>query len=202
MVDDGGLKYDVMVERALRGVLREALRQVADKGLPGEHHFYITFHSDHPGVEIPDHLRERYPREMTVVLQHRFWNLEVGDEAFAVTLSFSDVPEHLRVPFEAVIAFADPSVRFGLQFDRGAEESEAADKPSAEVTELPFERPEVREKIERIEAKVRAKRAKMDAETREKTGKAAGRVATKKASAESGAADAAEIVPLDTFRKK
>jgi hypothetical protein len=106
-----------MVEDALRGVVGKALSQVAKRGLPGDHHFYITFRSDDPGVQIPDHLRQRYPSEMTIVLQHQFWGLEVGEEAFSVTLTFSDVPERLTVPYAALVAFADPSVRFGLQFD-------------------------------------------------------------------------------------
>jgi hypothetical protein len=111
------LRYDRMVEEALRGVVGKALGQVAKRGLPGDHHFYITFRSDDPGVQIPDHLRQRYPSEMTIVLQHQFWGLEVGEEAFSVTLTFSDVPERLTVPYAALVAFADPSVRFGLQFD-------------------------------------------------------------------------------------
>src|SRR3546814_1932573 len=89
----------------------------SDLGLPGSHHFYITFRTDHLDSEIPDALREHYPGEMTIVLQHQFWGLEVGDEQFCVTLSFADVPHRLVVPFAAVTAFADPSVRFGLQFD-------------------------------------------------------------------------------------
>lgn len=116
------LHYDVMVETALRGVVRQALAQVAEHGLPGEHHFYVTFRSDHPDVVMPDSLRERYPREMTIVLQYQFWDLEVGEDAFAVTLTFNNVSERLHVPFEAVVAFADPSVRFGLQFDAGDED--------------------------------------------------------------------------------
>lgn len=120
---DDDLKYDVMVENALRGVVRQALAQVAEYGLPGEHHFYITFRSDHPGVAIPDHLSERYPREMTIVLQYQFWDLDVGEESFAVTLSFNNRSERLNIPFDSVIAFADPSVRFGLQFDAGEEEA-------------------------------------------------------------------------------
>jgi len=113
------LHYDVMVENALRGVVRQALAQVAENGLPGEHHFYVTFRSDHPDVVMPDALRERYPREMTIVLQYQFWDLEVGEDAFAVTLTFNNVSERLQIPLEAVVAFADPSVRFGLQFDAG-----------------------------------------------------------------------------------
>lgn len=190
MVDDEGLKYDVMVERALRGVLRDALRQVADTGLPGEHRLFITFRTDHPGVEIPDHLRERYPSEMTIVLEHQFWGLEVGDDAFAVTLSFSNEPERLRMPFGAVIAFADPSVRFGLQFDSGLGEIEEEEKPSAEVTALPVDRPNDRRKIDKPD-KAAQPPAKGGAEKPDAAKKAA-----------SKAADQAEIVPLDTFRKK
>ena len=114
---DDELQYDVMVENALRGVVRQALQQVSQYGLPGEHHFYITFRTDHPDVQISDRLCEQYPREMTIVLQYQFWDLSVGETAFQVTLSFNNQSEFLDVPFDAVIAFADPSVRFGLQFD-------------------------------------------------------------------------------------
>jgi hypothetical protein len=112
-----GFKYERMVEDALRGVVREALSQAAKDGLPGEHHFYITFRTDHPDVDIPDSLRERYHNEMTIVLQHQFWNLKIEERRFEVTLSFSNIPHRLVVPYEAVVAFADPSVRFGLQFE-------------------------------------------------------------------------------------
>ena len=121
MADDE-LRYDRMVEDALRSVVSKALSQVAERGLSGDHHFYITFRTDHPDLVIPDQLRARYPSEMTIVLQHQFWGLEVGPDAFGITLSFSNVPEHLTIPFESVVAFADPSVRFGLQFDVGADE--------------------------------------------------------------------------------
>lgn len=111
------LRYDRMVEDALRSVVRHALIHVGEHGLPGNHHFYITFRTDHRDCDIPAALRERYPGEMTIVLQHQFWGLEIGEDQFCVTLSFSDVPHRLVVPFAAVTAFADPSVRFGLQFD-------------------------------------------------------------------------------------
>ena len=106
-----------MVEDALRSVVRRALIHIAKEGLPGNHHFYITFRTDHKNTDIPAALSERYPGEMTIVLQHQFWGLEIDDDKFCVTLSFSDVPHRLVVPFSAVTAFADPSVRFGLQFD-------------------------------------------------------------------------------------
>jgi hypothetical protein len=132
-----GLRYDALVEDALRDVLRRALEYVAERGLPGDHHFYITFRTAHPGVDIPEHLHARYSNEMTIVLQYQFWGLDVGEDAFGVTLSFSDVPERLTIPFAAVTAFADPSVQFGLQFDSSDEEGEAMPftpvKPGARV---------------------------------------------------------------------
>ena len=114
------LRYDRMVEAALRDVVRQALAQAATDGLPGNHHFYITFRTEFAGVEIPQTLSARYPKEMTIVLQHQFWELEVGADGFRVTLSFDDKPEPLRVPFAAITAFADPSVNFGLQFQGSA----------------------------------------------------------------------------------
>jgi hypothetical protein len=112
----GQINYGALVERALRGVVRETLMQVAEHGLPGRHHVYITFRTDHPGVRIADSLRERYPTEMTIVLQHEFWGLEIAEESFSVTLSFNKLPHELQVPFDAITVFADPSVEFGLQF--------------------------------------------------------------------------------------
>jgi hypothetical protein len=111
------LGYDRIVERQLRGVAREVLAQVAAKGLPGEHHFYITFRTDAAGVTIGPNLKEQFPKEITIVLQHQFWGLEVTDDAFSVTLSFGGKHERLHVPFDALVSFTDPSVRFGLQFE-------------------------------------------------------------------------------------
>ena len=113
---DQSLDYGRLVERALRSVVRDALEAVARRGLPGRHHLYITFRTDHPAVVIDEGLRARYPSEMTIVLQHEFWGLEVRPDRFAVGLSFNQVPHRLEVPFEAVTVFADPSVEFGLQF--------------------------------------------------------------------------------------
>jgi uncharacterized protein len=110
------LRYDKMVESALRGVVREALARTASSGLPGAHHFYITFRTRFPGLAIPDSLSQQYPDEMTVVLEHQFWDLEVSEQCFAVTLSFQNKPERLTIPFDAITAFADPAVKFGLQF--------------------------------------------------------------------------------------
>jgi len=110
------LRYDQLIDTALKGVVREALRQIQDTGLPGAHHIYLTFSTHYPGVDIPEFLKKKYPAEMTIVLQHQFWNLEVGEDTFAVSLSFNDNQEKLHVPFAAVTAFADPSVNFELQF--------------------------------------------------------------------------------------
>jgi hypothetical protein len=109
--------YPQMVQAALRGVVRETLARTARQGLRGEHHFYISFRTDVPGVVLPDHLLDKYPEEMTIVLQHQFWGLEVGDNEFSVTVSFQNRPEQLTIPFAAVTSFADPSVKFGLQFE-------------------------------------------------------------------------------------
>lgn len=114
-MNDSPLRYDVWIEEALRNVIRRALAHVADEGLPGDHHFYVTFLTTEPGVVLSDPLRAAHPEEMSIVLQHRFWDLEVGEDVFSVTLTFSGKPERLRIPFDAVTAFADPSVNFGLQ---------------------------------------------------------------------------------------
>lgn len=123
---DEPLRYDRMVERALRSVVRDALRETAASGLPGSHHFYITFRTGHAGVTMPDWLRASYPEDITIVLQYQFWGLEAEDDLFSVTLSFNGRNERLIVPYEAVTAFADPSVKFGLQFDSAKAEPGAA----------------------------------------------------------------------------
>lgn len=111
------LPYERMVEDALRRVIREALLITEQQGLPGTHHFYITFRTRYPGVIIARHLLERHPDEMTIVLQNQFWGLEVDETSFVVTLSFNRVSERLRIPFAAVTAFTDPTAKFGLQFN-------------------------------------------------------------------------------------
>ncbi len=124
-------QYDKMVERALRGVVRDALQRAAKEGLRGAHHFYVGFATELPGVAIPDYLREKYQGEMTIVLQHQFWDLEVGEESFSVTLSFQKQLERLTVPFEAIRSFADPSVNFALEFAGPPIGPEAAKLPAA-----------------------------------------------------------------------
>lgn len=134
MSDDETLRYDRMVEASLRGVVRKALEEVIEHGLKGDHHFYITFLTDYVGVKIPDYLRDRYPGEMTIVLQYQFTDLSVDDDKLKVTLSFNNIPEKLVVPLGAISIFADPSVNFALQFQPLGE---ALDEEDALLQELP-----------------------------------------------------------------
>ncbi|WP_107991306.1 SspB family protein [Breoghania corrubedonensis] len=113
------IRYDIIIQDALRGAVKKILTEVGRTGLPGEHHFYIAFDTTAPGVRISQRLRERYPQEMTVVLQHQFWDLTITDHTFEVGLSFGGVPERLLVPFAAIKGFFDPSVQFALEFDPG-----------------------------------------------------------------------------------
>ncbi|MGI9435055.1 MAG: SspB family protein [Geminicoccaceae bacterium] len=177
-MSDQTIDYPKLVEHALRHVVRDTLMLVAEHGLPGRHNVYITFLTDHPGVSLSDELKARYPTEMTIVLQHEFWGLEVADEGFGVTLSFNNVSQRIEIPFEAVTVFADPSVEFGLQFnlttkvqtDEDADEEGDVDEPEGDVTTMP--QPEV------------------------------GNEATARPSKPAKDGDSAEVVTLDQFRKK
>jgi hypothetical protein len=111
------IRYDLLAQDALRGVVRKVLTDVAREGLKGEHHFYVAFDTRAPGVRVSERLREKYPEEMTLVLQHQFWDLKVGEQGFDVGVSFGGVPERVHVPFTAIKGFFDPSVQFGLQFE-------------------------------------------------------------------------------------
>ena len=108
--------YPKMVDAALRGVVRTAMQQVQEQGLRGNHHLYVSFLTHYPGVVVADYLREKYQKEMTIVLQHQFWDLDISGDTLDLTLSFNKVPERLIIPYEAITGFADPSVQFGLQF--------------------------------------------------------------------------------------
>ncbi len=132
------MRYDLLVEFALKQVVRMALQRVQRQGgLPGEHHFYIAFDTRHPGVRLSDRLREKYPEEMTIVLQHQFWDLKVSPEHFEVGLAFGGISEKLEIPFEAVKGFFDPHVQFALQFHQVTEDEEALLRQSALDGELP-----------------------------------------------------------------
>ena len=127
MADDT-IDYAGYVDSAMRGAVRDILRQVERAGLPGNHHFFVSFRTDYPGVMMSDMLRSKYPREITIVLQHQFWDLRVEQDGFRVALSFNNIPEKLAVPFAALTGFADPSTKFGLQF-HNEEQDDAKDMP-------------------------------------------------------------------------
>ncbi|MFB2550797.1 SspB family protein [Ensifer soli] len=135
------IRYDILAQDALRGVIRKVLSEVAATGhLPGEHHFFITFLTGAPGVRISQHLKAKYAEQMTIVIQHQFWDLKVTESQFEIGLSFSDTPERLVIPFNAIRGFYDPAVNFELEFDVAAIEGE--DETSAEITAYPATAPE------------------------------------------------------------
>ena len=172
------IEYNRMVEHALRRVVHDALKLVEQEGLPGRHHFYLTFKSTSPGVRMSDTLLARYPNEMTIVLQHEFWGLEVDDYGFAVTLSFSNKPERISVPFEAITVFADPSAEFGLQFQTAG----AGEEPG--------------------EAPARAKPAPQAVQPEEDRAATVTALPKPEKAASDEPDGAAEVVPIDRFRKK
>lgn len=175
------LRYDQMVEDTLRGVVRRALLEAATSGLPGDHHFYITFRTDGRSVRIPPHLKAQWPREMTIVLQHQFWGLEVNDDSFSVRLSFGGKQEQLFIPFNTIVSFTDPSVKFALQFESA--EGDAADD-HAEASEPPIAL------------------AKPDAKPVITDGRVTSEPTVERASSAVTREGSATVVALDAFRKK
>ena len=147
------LDYGSLMHRAMRGLIFNVLEQVRDHGLPGNHHFFITFDTTHPDVQLADWLKDRYPAEMTVVIQHWFDNLVVREDGFSITLNFGDQPESIQIPFDAIQTFVDPSVEFGLRFenqdmDEIEEEAEAdGTAQSAEATETSDAEPRQEAKV-------------------------------------------------------
>jgi uncharacterized protein len=138
------IRYDLLAQAALRGVVRTVLADAAKNGLPGEHHFKITFATGAPGVRLSERMRAQYPQAMTIILQHQFWDLAVGEDAFDVGLSFGGVPEKLTVPFAAIMAFLDPAVQFGFQFEPIGEaatgtEDTAPEKAAPSAAQRPAE---------------------------------------------------------------
>jgi len=135
------IRYDLLTQQALRSVVHDVLVDAAKKGLPGDHHFYISFDTQAEGVRISDRLRAQYPEEMTIILQHQFWDLSVSDSGFEVGLSFGGIPEKLAVPFDAINGFFDPSVQFGLQFEEVSEGEEAQPSPTLTQDKAAGKRP-------------------------------------------------------------
>ncbi len=169
------MRYDLMAQEALRGVVRSALELVATEGLPGEHHFFIAFDTNHPDVNISDELHERYPEDMTIVLQHQYWDLEVYGDHFEISLTFNKVLERLIIPYVAVKGFFDPSVQFGLQFQSPDSDNGGVLPAPEELKQLPGQNGDLGGEEEGKEAA-----AKDD----------------------DAAKDAGEVVSLDAFRKK
>ncbi|WP_163850055.1 SspB family protein [Pseudooceanicola aestuarii] len=167
------IDYGNLMHRAMRGLIQQVLEGVAADGLPGAHHFFITFDTTHPEAELADWLRDRYPLEMTVVMQHWYDDLQVTDAGFGVTLNFGDSPERLFVPFDALRTFVDPSVEFGLRFE--TQDSGEDEEDDADITELP------------IPPDAEAQPETAQDETEDATDRAEGKDA--------------EIVSLDSFRK-
>jgi hypothetical protein len=180
------IRYDILAQQALRGVVRTVLADVAEKGLPGEHHFKITFTTTAPGVRLSERMRAQYPEAMTIILQHQFWDLHVTDDAFEVGLSFGGVPERLAIPFDAITAFYDPAVQFGFQFEIA--EAATSEEPDA---------------IAKADEKSTVPAGRSPAEAK-KTDALPAPAATKPAPPAPGAdgGGGGEVVRLDRFRKK
>lgn len=170
------IRYDLLTQEAMRSVVRTVLKDAATKGLPGEHHFFVTFDTRSPGVKLSPRMRAQYPEDMTIVLQHQFWDLAVNDDVLEVGLSFNGIPERLAIPLAAIKSFVDPSVKFGMQF---AEAGELADQDD--------DKPKTVQQIERasVKADEAAKIEEQPAATSEESPK-----------------PTAEVVRFDRFRKK
>lgn len=203
------IRYDLLAQDALRGVVKKVLSDVAKNGLPGEHHFFVAFDTNADGVKISSRLKAKYPEEMTIVLQHQFWDLIVGDKGFEIGLSFNGIPEKLVVPFDAIKGFFDPSVQFGLQFETI---TEAQAMPAAAANEAEASkavesgtgdrRPTLRGAASEPEetpksTSVPTTRSKKKAgpSPLEKPAEKSGKTASEKPAG-------AEVVSLDKFRKK
>jgi len=188
------LRYDILIQDALRGAVKKILAEVGRTGLPGDHHFYIAFDTTAPGVRISSRLKERYPNEMTIVLQHQFWDLAIGEHAFEVGLSFGGVPEKLLVPYSAIKGFFDPSVQFALEFE-----------PGKTAEELPEELLEAVEELAAVETSA-AKSLEQDAPMEgadQDTGKPDETAAEADKDEDDKKPDTSgDVVSLDAFRKK
>lgn len=147
------LDYGSLMHRAMRGLIFDVLEQVRDHGLPGNHHFFITFDTTHPDVQLADWLKDRYPAEMTVVIQHWFDNLVVREDGFSITLNFGDQPEPIHIPFDAIQTFVDPSVEFGLRFEN-QDMDEIEEDAEADETELSADNTDTSDEEPRQEAEV------------------------------------------------
>jgi hypothetical protein len=195
------IRYDLLAQDALRGVVRKVLSDVARSGLPGEHHFFIAFDTRAEGVKLSSRMKAKYPEEMTIVLQHQFWDLDVGEDSFSVGLSFGGVAEKLIIPFSAIKGFFDPSVQFGLQFETISEAQASpgiAANEAGESAAIGDRRPAPRGAASEPEETPKAAPAR----GKKKEAEPASRKAAKTADAPAGSQTGAEVVSLDKFRKK
>jgi uncharacterized protein len=204
------IRYDLLVQDALKGVVRKVVGDAAKEGLSGDHHFYISFRTDFPGVRLSNRLREKYPQDMTVILQHQFWDLTVTEHGFEVGLSFSGVPERLSIPFDAISGFFDPSVQFGLKFELGGQVEVAPapqdERPTRGARSEPALAPPKKPIVPvtgKSPAPKLAPRPVIEVEKPAKADKAAKPTKLEKKGDQPDApASGAEVVSLDSFRKK
>ena len=193
------IRYDILTQDAMRSVVRTVLADAASKGLPGDHHFYISFDTRADGVVLSPRIKAQYPKEMTIVLQHQFWDLTVTNDRFEVGLSFSGIPERLVVPFRAIAGFADPSVQFVLQFAVAVEEDEAAVDGVGDAA-AEGARPPARH--DRLPSQTEPLPVAANPEAAAKPGETPAETPADTAAAKPDAPPTAEVVRLDRFRKK
>jgi uncharacterized protein len=189
------IRYDLLVQDALRSVVRKVLSDAARSGLPGEHHFNISFKTHAPGVSIPPQMRQRYPDEMAIILQHEFWDLSVGPDGFEVSLNFSRKPERLSVPFDAITGFSDPSVPFGFKLEPRIAPPAAEEAPKAAAPRALSPAKAPSKTVETLRTSDKAEKP----EKAEKTDKGE---KTEKAESKPADAGPSKIVSIDAFRKK
>lgn len=217
MTTQSKIDYESLTQEAMRGVVRAVLNQIRDDGLPGDHHFYISFDTTAENVGVSKRLKAKYPQEMTIVLQHRFWDLIVSDERFEVKLTFDGIPERLVVPFKAIKVFFDPSVRYGLQFEEAGFTSEAIDESIATHNALIDPAQDEQADDDTVQTLQPARKLHAETSTDAFDGEAADTDETVTPELETADKDAtpphadsdeetpaagAEIVSLDAFRKK
>ena len=190
------IRYDLLVQDALRGMVRDLLVKVSREGLPGDHHFFITYKTHAPGVQLSSRMKARYPDEITIVLQHQFWDLTVNDRQFEVGLSFSNIPERLIVPFTALTGFHDPSVPFMLKFE--PKDATAAEEQSTAPT--PLQRPGAKAELMKSGKRPAAEPAKALTDEAEPESKSDSKPGKPAAAAADG--EQANVVSIDAFRKK
>jgi hypothetical protein len=189
------IRYDILTQDAMRSVVKKIITETAKAGLPGDHHFFVSFLTGFPNVRLSTRMRERYPDEMTIVIQHQYWDLKAHENSFEIGLSFDDIPESLSIPFAAIKGFFDPSVQFGLQFDIDDEVDDAEEGASEEDDhEVVVMEPEILKT-----KKAKSKKKKQSEPVTDKAENDSG-AANDKDKNDEGAS--AEVVSLDAFRKK